>query len=156
MRFEMLWNRITFLVELTKTTGHKYCSLLTSVPDLGNFGTDPDHQICSPKNGSGFIQIFMDFGYKSYLFGGFEMQENSKNVSYPVKTLISSQIFCDKKFCEIKKLFCEIRNKYFAKFRRPVDLKLFFSSKPLHHNFIAFIFVIYFNIMIATGTSFSE
>jgi uncharacterized membrane protein YjjP (DUF1212 family) len=50
-----------------------------------------------------------------------------KNVSYPVKTLISSQkfrdisrnfvIFRDTKFREIKKLFREIRNKNSAKFR---------------------------------------
>jgi hypothetical protein len=38
-----------FLVELTKTTGHKYCSLLTIVPDPGYFGTDPDHQIHPEK-----------------------------------------------------------------------------------------------------------
>jgi hypothetical protein len=41
-----------FLVELTKITGHNYCSLLTSVPDLGNFGPDPDHQIHSRKTDS--------------------------------------------------------------------------------------------------------
>jgi hypothetical protein len=35
------------IVELTKTTGHNYCSLLTSVPDLGNFGMDLDHWIRS-------------------------------------------------------------------------------------------------------------
>jgi hypothetical protein len=50
-----------------------------------------------------------------------------KNVSYPVKTLISSQkfrdisrnfvVFRDTKFREIKELFREKRNKYFAKFR---------------------------------------
>jgi hypothetical protein len=30
------------------------------------------------KNGYGYIKIFMDFWHKSYLFGGIEMQENSK------------------------------------------------------------------------------
>jgi hypothetical protein len=62
-----------FLVELFKTTGHNYCSLLTSIPDPGNFGTDPNHRIRSRKKRN------------------FE------------------------KFRKIKKLFREIRNKYFAK-----------------------------------------
>jgi hypothetical protein len=46
-----------FLVELSKITGHNYCSLLTSVPDPGNFGTDLEHQIRSQKNGYAYIQI---------------------------------------------------------------------------------------------------
>jgi hypothetical protein len=50
-----------FLVELTKTTDPLYCSLLTSILDPNKFGTDPDHWIRSRKNGSGYVQIFMDF-----------------------------------------------------------------------------------------------
>jgi hypothetical protein len=56
-----------FLVELTETPVHYYCSLLTNVPVMRNFGK---------KNGSGYLQILMDFRHKSYLFGGIEMEEN--------------------------------------------------------------------------------
>jgi hypothetical protein len=62
----------------------------------------------------------MDFWHKSYLFGGIEMQENSKMymyLSYHVKILISSEkfrdisrnfvIFRDTKFREIKKYIAQ-------------------------------------------------
>jgi hypothetical protein len=114
-----------FLAELTKTTGHKYCSLHTSVPNLGNWhgsgSSDP-----SRKNGSGYIQIFMEFLHKSYLFGGIEMQENSK--IYLTLWKMSSQkcrdisrnfvIFRDTKFREI-------RNQYLAKFHEILPQKNF-------------------------------
>jgi hypothetical protein len=38
-----------------------------SVPDPGNFGTDPDHQNRFQKNGYGYIQMFMDFWHECYL-----------------------------------------------------------------------------------------
>jgi hypothetical protein len=49
-------------VELTKTTGHNYCSLLTSVPDPGNFGTDPDHRIYSRKTDPDTYKYLWTFG----------------------------------------------------------------------------------------------
>jgi hypothetical protein len=120
--FETGWH---FLVELTKTMCHYYCSLLTSVPDPRNFGTDPDHRIRNRKNRSGYIQIFMDI---KVIFLVVLKWKKIQICSYPVNNLISSQKFRDisrnfvtfreTKFREIKKkLFREIRNKYFAKFR---------------------------------------
>jgi hypothetical protein len=68
-----------FLVELTKTTGHNYCFLLTSVLDRENFGMDPDHQICSRKNGCGYVQILYLWPFDiSYFFDRIAMQDNSK------------------------------------------------------------------------------
>jgi hypothetical protein len=50
-----------FLVELIKTTGQKYCSFFTSVPDSGNFLHESGSSDSFPKNESGYIQIFVDF-----------------------------------------------------------------------------------------------
>jgi hypothetical protein len=81
----------------------------------GNFGTDPDHWIRSRKNGYGYMQLFMDFWHKSYLFWWYWNARKFKMyLSYPVKILISSQ------FPEIS------RNKknYFAKYEINISRNL--------------------------------
>jgi hypothetical protein len=124
-----------FLVELSKTIGHNYCSLPTSVLDPGNFGTDSDHRIHSPKKGYGYIQIFMDFWHKSFLFGVLKCKKIQKCIlpceNFNFVTKMSQNFeFRDTKFCEIKKLFREIRNKYFAKFH---DRKILSTTLILSH-----------------------
>jgi hypothetical protein len=49
-----------------------------------------------PKTGSGYAQILIGFLHKSYLFGGIEMQENSKMYLTLSK---SSRYFAT--FCEV-------------------------------------------------------
>jgi hypothetical protein len=77
-----------FLVKLIKITGHNYCFLLTRVPDPGNFGTDPDP---FPKKR---IRIHTNI-YGLLTFWWYWNAKKFKNVSYPVKNLISSHKFLD-------------------------------------------------------------
>jgi hypothetical protein len=100
---EMLWNRARIFYELTKATWNNYCSLLTSVLDPWNFGTDPYPRIRSQKKDPDQYKNVRIFDKNSFLFGCLGMQGNSK-----------IDLFAIRNFSKWKKIILRKVNKYFV------------------------------------------